>query len=58
MIIVKKVAEHVIVMNEDFEVKMNVPNAKFKVVGDTIVITQNDEKVMELPRGNTAVLYK
>ena len=56
--VIKKVAEHVILMDETLVVVRDIPNANFKVVGDTLVITQNDEKVMELPRGSTAILYK
>ena len=58
MMILKQVAEHIIVMNEELVVVRDIPNAKFKVVGDTLVITQNDEKAMELPKENVGIMYK
>ena len=58
MMILKQVAEHIIVMNEELVVVRDIPNAKFKVVGDTLVITQNDEKAMELPKENVWIMYK
>lgn len=58
MMVIKQVAEHIIVMNDSLMVVKDIPNAKFKVVGDTLVITQNGEKAMELPKSTTGILYK
>lgn len=56
--IIKQVAEHIIVMDETLTVVRDIPNANFKVVGDTLVITQNGEKAMELPKENVGIMYK
>lgn len=58
MMVIKQVAENVILMDETLVVVRDIPKAKFKVVGDTLVITQNNEKVMEMPKASTAILYK
>ena len=57
--VIKQVADSVVVLNEDFEVKMDVRDAKFKVVDETLVIvTKKGDVVAELPKANTAILYK
>ena len=56
--VIKQVAEHIILMDETLMVVKDIPNAKFKVVGDTLVITQKNEKIMELPKAATGILYK
>ncbi len=45
-------------MDETLMVVKDIPNAKFKVVGDTLVIIQNGEKAMELPKDNVGIIYK
>lgn len=45
-------------MDETLMVVKDIPNAKFKVVGETLVITQKNEKVMELPKASTGIMYK
>ena len=57
--VIKQVADSVVVLNENFEVKMDVRDAKFKVVDETLVIvTKKGDVVAELPKANTAILYK
>lgn len=56
--IIKQVAEHIVLMNDELIVIKDFPSAKFKVVGDTLVITQKNEKVMELPKASTGIMYK
>ena len=58
MLLIKKVGEHIIVMNETLDVVKDYPDATLSVVGETFIIESNGEKAVELPKSQCAILYK
>lgn len=57
MLILKQVAEHILVMNETLEVIKDFPDATLSVSEETFVIESKGHKAVELPKSQTGVLY-
>lgn len=58
MLLIKKVGEHIILLNEEMKVVSDIPDATFEINGETLVIVSKGEKAVELPKQQVGLLYK
>jgi len=57
MMLIKKVGEHILVMNETLEVVKDFPDATFTIQDETVIIKSKGKTAVELPKSQTGVLY-
>lgn len=57
MLLIKKVGEHIVIINEEMKVVSDIPDATFTIQGETVVIKSKGKTAVELPKSQTGVLY-